>query len=301
MMTELYRKHVPANVRWQIYNHVLYHWLSWWRDPSAKAKDLAFRLHCLRRYAFSTPRTEWERTMRHIGLHGLSLYPFPHSKEYFRLPPCQVSHDPANGLPYVMHNGKRLYFKAGMIDGEVNFSYRGLCVEQGPRSAHRYVDSYDELDGKVLLDVGAAEAIFTLEVIERIRHAYVFECDPAWLEALEATFAPWRDKVTIVRQYVGDTDGDDSIRFDTFFADKPADNLFLKMDIEGSEQRALLGAEHLLATAPRLSGSVCVYHTHDAEQEITSMLHAHGLHTQITPGYLYFGNELRHGIARFTR
>ena len=43
--------------------------------------------------------------MRHIGLHGLSLYPFPHSKEYFRLPPCQVSHDPANGLPYVMHNG----------------------------------------------------------------------------------------------------------------------------------------------------------------------------------------------------
>lgn len=188
-----------------------------------------------------------------------------------------------------------------MMDGEVNFSYRGLCVEQGPRSAHRYVDSYDELDGKVLLDVGAAEAIFTLEVIERIRHAYVFECDPAWVEALEATFAPWRDKVTIVRQYVGDTDGDDSIRLDTFFADKPADNLFLKMDIEGSEQRALLGAEHLLATAPRLSGSVCLYHTHDAEQEITSMLHAHGLHTQITPGYMYFGNELRHGIARFTR
>ena len=105
MLTELYRKHVPANVRWQIYNHVLYRGLSWWRDPSAKTKDLAFRLHCLRRYAFSTPRTEWERTMRHIGLHGLSLYPFPHSKEYFRLPPCQVSHDPANGLPYVMHNG----------------------------------------------------------------------------------------------------------------------------------------------------------------------------------------------------
>ena len=301
MLTELYRKHVPANVRWQIYNHVLYRWLSWWRDPSAKAKDLAFRLHCLRRYAFSTPRTEWERTMRHIGLHGLSFSPFPHSKEYFRLPPCQVSRDPANGLPYVMHNGKRLYFKAGKTDGEVNFYYRGLCVEQDPRSAHRYVDSYDELDGKVLLDVGAAEAIFTLEVIERIRHAYVFECDPAWVEALEATFAPWRDKVTIVRQYVGDTDGDDSIRFDTFFADKPADNLFLKMDIEGSEQRALLGAERLLATAPRLSGSVCVYHTHDAEQEITSMLHAHGLHTQIAPGYLYFGNELRHGIARFTR
>ena len=77
---------------------------------------------------FPPPRTEWERTMRHIGLHGLSLYPFPHSKEYFRLPPCQVSRDPANGLPYVMHNGKRLYFKAGMMDGKVNFSYRGLCV-----------------------------------------------------------------------------------------------------------------------------------------------------------------------------
>ena len=87
MLTELYRKHVPANVRWQIYNHVLYHWLSWWRDPNAKAKDLAFRLRCLRRYAFASPRTERERVLRHIGLHGLSFSPFPHSKEYFRLPP----------------------------------------------------------------------------------------------------------------------------------------------------------------------------------------------------------------------
>ena len=72
---------------------------------SVRETMCAFRLRCLRRYAFASPRTERERVLRHIGLHGLSFSPFPHSKEYFRLPPCQVSHDPANGLPYVMHNG----------------------------------------------------------------------------------------------------------------------------------------------------------------------------------------------------
>ena len=77
--------------------------------------------------------------------------------------------------------------------------YRGLLIEQDKRSAHRYVDSYEELKGKTLLDIGAAEAIFTLDTIECIDHAYLFECDESWIEALEATFAPYKEKITIVR------------------------------------------------------------------------------------------------------
>ena len=51
---------------------------------------------------------------------------------------------------------------------------------------------------------------------------------------MEATFAPYKEKITIVRKYVSDVDEEDNITLDTFFRDegKFIDNLFLKMDIE---------------------------------------------------------------------
>ena len=78
--------------------------------------------------------------------------------------------DNTNGLPYVFHNGRKLYFKRDML-AFAEVAYRGLLIEQDKRSAHRYVDSYEELKGKTLLDIGAAEAIFTLDTIEYMDHA----------------------------------------------------------------------------------------------------------------------------------
>lgn len=78
-----------------------------------------------------------------------------------------VNVDNTNGLPYVFHNGRKLYFKRDML-AFTEVAYRGLLIEQDKRSAHRYVDSYEELKGKTLLDIGAVEAIFTLDTIEYI-------------------------------------------------------------------------------------------------------------------------------------
>lgn len=123
--------------------------------------------------------------------------------------------DSENYLLFVMHHGKKLYFGRDMVD-YVSSIYKGLLIEQDRRSAHRYVDSYSELADKVLLDIGAAEAIFTLDTIEYVKHAFLFECDEKWLEALTATFAPWKDKVTIVRKYVSDVDDENNVSLDTF-------------------------------------------------------------------------------------
>ena len=51
---------------------------------------------------------------------------------------------------------------------------------------------------------------------------------------MEVTFAPYKEKITIVRKYVSDVDDEDNITLDTFFRDegKSIDNLFLKMNIE---------------------------------------------------------------------
>ena len=179
--------------------------------------------------------------------------------------------------------------------------YRGLLIEQDQRSAHRYVDSYEELKGKTLLDIGAAEGIFTLDTIDYIDHAYLFECDENWIEALEATFAPWKDKITIVRKYVSDVDDDSNITLDTFFQSKvrSIDNLFFKMDIEGYERKALKGAAHILGHGQLIGGSVCIYHLHDDKKVIESELKNFNLKTSIQPGYLYFEKEMRSAIIRF--
>jgi len=213
-----------------------------------------------------------------------------------------VNVDNTNGLPYVYHNGKKLYFKRDML-ASAEAVYRGLLIEQDKRSAHRYVDSYEEVKGKTLLDIGAAEAIFTLDTIECIDHAYLFECDESWIEALEATFAPYKEKITIVRKYVSDVDDEDNITLDTFFRDegKSIDNLFLKMDIEGYERKALEGAVHILEHGRQVGGSVCIYHLHDDKKVIESELKKFNLKINIQPGYLYFEKEMRSAIIRFSR
>ena len=205
--------------------------------------------------------------------------------------------DNTNGLPYVFHNGKKLYFKRDLLTS-AEVAYRGLLIEQDKRSAHRYVDSYEELKGKTLLDIGAAEAIFTLDTIEYIDHAYLFECDDAWIESLEATFALWKDRITIVRKYVSDVDDDNNITLDRFFQDegKSIDNLFLKMDIEGYERKALKGAVHILEHGQQIDGSVCIYHLHDDKKVIESELKNFNLKTSIQLGYLYFEKEMRSAL-----
>lgn len=118
---------------------------------------------------------------------------------------------------------------------------------------------------------------------------------------MEATFAPYKEKITIVRKYVSDVDDEDNITLDTFFRDegKSIDNLFLKMNIEGYERIALEGAVHILEHGRQIGGSVCIYHLHDDKKVIESELKKFNLKTSIQPGYLYFEKEMRSAIIRF--
>ena len=275
-----------------------------YKNKAALETQLDHRTIALRRpeiRAIFKVQNEIEQAYKAWGIAGNSPYPYVWKKEYDEQH-YEVNVDNTNGLPYVYHNGKKLYFKRDML-ASAEAVYRGLLIEQDKRSAHRYVDSYEELKGKTLLDIGAAEAIFTLDTIECIDHAYLFECDESWIEALEATFAPYKEKITIVRKYVSDVDDEDNITLDTFFRDegKSIDNLFLKMDIEGYERKALEGAVHILEHGRQVGGSVCIYHLHDDKKVIESELKKFNLKINIQPGYLYFEKEMRSAIIRFSR
>jgi hypothetical protein len=197
-----------------------------------------------------------------------------------------------SGLMYVVHSGRRMYFPKSFNSVRCKSCYRALLAEQDIHSPHRYY--YDCFDGTkpcTVFDIGAAEGIFTLSVIDKIEKAYLFECDEQWLEALRMTFLPYGDKVEIINKYVSDTDSDTSITLDSYMKSLPLSNGYLKMDIEGAELKALIGAECLLKESKIQFISVCTYHLEEIGKDINDFLNKNMYNCSYTPGVMAFGKE----------
>jgi len=137
-----------------------------------------------------------------------------------------------------------------------------------------------------------------LEVIELVDHVYIFECDENWIEAITATFNPWKNKVTIIRKYVSDINDENNITIDRFLEGKEKTNLFLKMDIEGYELITLTGASNTLKESPDIDFAICTYHKKEDANEIAKMIQSYHFEYEQTDGYLFYANDLRKAILR---
>ena len=204
---------------------------------------------------------------------GYSHFPYPFAKAYLELP-VEVMDDPQKGLPYVLHDGnKRLYYPREWTPERIRKNYRSLRIEQDPRHAHHYIDNRAELRERTLLDVGAAEGIFSLDVIEEVKAVYLFECEKQWIEALHATFEPWAEKVTIVQKFVGNSNDATHTTLDRFAEEQQLQSpVFLKMDIEGTECEALMGG-----------GFYCLSTTWSLPSASITARGTHGLLPRISP------------------
>ncbi|MEM8728334.1 MAG: FkbM family methyltransferase [Pseudomonadota bacterium] len=220
----------------------------------------------------------------------------------------QIHEDPKVGLPFIDHNGKRLYWREGRKLKRIPKDYNAICAEQHPASPHRYLsDRFDITDGDVLVDVGSAEGSLSLDVIDRVGHVYLFETDASWTRALEATFAPWAEKVTIVPKFVGNETRGDMIRLDDYFGtDQRID--FLKLDVEGYEAEVLDGARGLIDAGCVTRTAVCAYHRREDEANLTRLLIELGFEVEVTPRYMLLYREdgfappyVRRGLLRATR
>lgn len=228
---------------------------------------------------------ELQKVMDFVSENGVRMYCYPFYDEYMEQD-ALVYYDGERGLYYGMCFGRRMYLarkydtpqKAGLY-------FQFACMEQDERSPHRYITEYFSAGkGDVGIDIGAAEGIFALQVIDDVEHIYLIEADAGWCEALEATFHNDRDKVTIIRGYAADTDRDENLTLDTLFRDQKID--FIKMDIEGAERKALQGASRLLERwMPKLA--VCTYHNAEDEEVIRAWLETVGSYTMTnSPGYV---------------
>lgn len=211
------------------------------------------------------------------------LYFFQHEYYDFKV---EVADDADKGLWYVCHKGKKLYFPKDRTREKVAGLYKALVMEQDSRSPHCYMRGPEEVRDRVFLDIGAAEGMIALEVVEQAKAVVLFECEMEWIKALQATFEPWKEKVTIVNRYIGSQNTEKCQTLDDFLCSKPEEPLFLKMDIEGMEREALKGAKGLFISAKNLKFAICAYHLRDDEKVIASFLKKCRIPFHIQRGYV---------------
>ena len=296
MLIRIYRRYVPASIRIAIYYLFLGAFLQKLRIRKSRKRIAKLYTEISDFYENEknqrTYPNEYYLAAQWIKKNGYHVLPYDFIFEY-DLRAIKVFKCKKSGLKYVIHNGRRMYFPKLFNSETCRSYYHSLLIEQDVRSPHRYY--YDCFDGTkpwTVMDVGAAEGIFTLSVIDKTEKAYLFECNEQWLNALKMTFHPYSEKVEIINKYVSDTDSDSSIRLDSFIkTNKPLNNVYLKMDIEGAELRALTSADSLLKESKIQFLSVCTYHLEKIGQEINDYLEKNHYNCSYTPGVMAFGKK----------
>ena len=287
MVTKLYRFIVPETLRESFYSLFLGKVLRFKRNFHILYK--AFLAHNFNFYRNS----EVYDTLDFIGQYGLRSCPNKFSLKYDNLK-VEVQRD---SHPFVIHKGKKLYFPESFSIPEVQKLYKSLVTEQDLESCHRYSLNESDYQDAILFDVGAAEGILTLEKIETIKFAYLVECEYEWVSALEKTFEPYISKIKIVFKYIDQLDSENSISLNTLGKDLKSEKIFLKMDVEGYEQKAILGGDEFLRNNDCVT-AVCTYHDPNHPKDIENILRNLGYKSSFSKGYIYWGYRLSKALIR---
>ena len=233
--------------------------------------------------------------LREIG--SIALFPYRQCRPIEAVI-CEV--DTATKMPYVLHRGKKkLFFPVSWDINTVRTAYVSLVEEQNilgggysEKAPHQYqTETFYVKETDTVLDIGAAEGLFGLEVVDVVRKVYVFECDPIWSAPLEATFAPYNDKVVIINKFVADVDSPSQIRLDTCLKNESYESLFLKLDIEGSEKVVLAGNKASLTQPADIRIACCTYHEQNDAAHLNDLLQGLGYQTEFSDGYMIYVHD----------
>lgn len=247
---------------------------------------------------------EEEEVVSYLDSNTITVFPYDFQNKYDKTA-IEVIHDPATGLPYVLHDKKRLYFKRSYTDAKIRSLYHGLLLDQDIDSPHLYLTTdFNVNSNDVIADIGAAEGNFSLNNVEKVKKIYLFECDSEWIEALEATFSPWKEKVVICNSFVSNTNTNNSISLDTFVKEH-GEITFLKVDIEGEEGRFLEGAKGFFQSTRQFKIAICTYHNQEDEEVFTHLLKGYDLEVNPSHRFMIFYHDsnlsapyLRRGLLR---
>ncbi len=262
-------------------------------------------------YYHSLPDTainqEEKEAINYLENNNLCYFPYPFQNQY-KQKDIIIYWDKSLKLNYVLSEGKRLYFKRNTSAHGIKRVYNNLIIEQDIDSPHRYLTPAFEMhQDDILADVGTAEGNLPLSVIEKVKKAYLFETDEDWIEALRATFSPYKDKVEIINTFVSDKNEGSFASLDEFFRNKQH-YTFLKIDVEGAEEQVLNGCNIMLSSTKPGKLLVCCYHRPNDEFKFYNILVQKGFTVSFSKGYMiytepgtFYPPYLRRGVLRAER
>lgn len=255
-------------------------------------KQLEIKPGILKRYKDTTD-LEIKTVLEWLNKNELNAFNYPFSVKYNFLN-ISVLYDEDCGMFYVIHQGKKMYFAKSLdTENAVASYYKSILLEQDEESPHRYLDEqFTVCYGDIVVDAGVAEGNFALQIIDKVSRLYLIEADSGWVEALKETFKDYQDKVIIIPKFLTSTNDGEYATLDSLI-DEQVD--FIKMDIEGNEWDALLGAARLIRQSKKIKCAICAYHAEYDEILIRSVLTEYGMRCTTTRGYMYIPSWGRNG------
>ncbi|MBQ9610733.1 MAG: FkbM family methyltransferase [Lachnospiraceae bacterium] len=225
-------------------------------------KALFLRKKILKELENSREDDEKKEIYEYLKKHRLSVFPYEYTSEY-DLNNCIAKKDD-NGLIYIQTDALKMYMKRSYKSlFRAKRYYNNILIEQDYRSPHCYItESFKPEEGDVILDIGGAEGFFPIKHIDKVKAVYIFECNDEWIEALNYTYKDYKDKVHIIDKFVSDFSDGHHISLDDFVKEYGLEheNLYIKMDAEGSEPAIIRGAKKLLNLNPNIKLNICTYH-----------------------------------------
>jgi hypothetical protein len=289
MLKRIYRRVIPSHLRAKISLH-----------RNNQQKNI---VKFLEQELKNNPDSEKEEIVNFLKRNSLTMFPYDFIRKY-ESENIAVYTDTSCDMRYILYDNKRLYFRKDWDEKKIQDAHKWLSYDQDIDSPHRYeYADFVVQNGDIVVDAGAAEGNFALSVVERVKKLYLFECEQEWIEALEMTFAPWKEKVVIVNKYISDTNDNNSITLDDFLKGEKIN--FLKADIEGAELQLLNGGRNTLSTGNNLRVAICTYHKQSDAEDLNNFLIELGFHTEFSKGYLIYTLDksfsppyLRRGLIR---
>lgn len=90
---------------------------------------------------------EIKEVIDYLKSNPISIHPYDFSKDYM-VEDIIVYNDNSNGLNYVVHKGKKMYFKRSMSVTSIRSLYRGLLLDQDANSPHLYLTEKFQFNAK---------------------------------------------------------------------------------------------------------------------------------------------------------
>lgn len=269
-------------------------------DVNIINEDLISRLHLIVRYENSS-EGEISEIVDYLIDHPLSYFNYPFTEKY--TDELSIHFDTEKGLFYTIFCEKKMYFSRTYdTEEKVKAYYKSILLEQDKSSPHLYITEFFDVNaGSVVVDAGAAEGNFSLAIIDKVKKIYMFEPDNNWYEALNYTFEPYKEKVCIINKVLSNYENDITTTID-ISVQEPVN--FIKMDVEGEELYALIGALKTINKSSELKCSICTYHQEFAYQVIKSFFDDLNMSIETSRGYMWYPDlrlrvpVLRRGIIR---